>query len=104
VRWVKNLTPICVKPMLGTIFIMEIYGTIIQKVIINPLLVMKELYENELYWRHRVFEKDGKYYEWWEEGAGSHSIDKEKEISKERYEYIQALKIVISKLEKDDKI
>jgi hypothetical protein len=80
---------------------MEIYGTITQKVVINPLSVLKELYEKDLYWRNWVFEKGGKYYEGWEESAGCHVIDMEKEISKERYDYIQALKVIISKLEKD---
>ena len=83
---------------------MEIYGTITQKVSIDPLSVMKQLYEKELYWRNWVFKKEDKYYEGWEESAGSHGIEMEKEIPKERYEYIQALKIVISKLEKDGKI
>lgn len=82
---------------------MEVYGTFTEKVKINPLSVLKELYEKELYWRNWVFEKDGKYYEAWEESAGCHGIEREKEIPKERYNYIQALKTVIYNLEKNEK-
>jgi hypothetical protein len=82
---------------------MEIYASIIQKVNIDPLSVIKELIEKELggaTHRNWVFEKDGKYYHGYE-GGGSHSWDEEELISKEKYDYIRALEQVSKYLMKN---
>lgn len=74
---------------------MKVYANIKQEVIVNPLDIIEELRIKELGdWKSWVFEKEGKYYEGFETGAGSHSWDDEEEISKEKYDYIRALEII----------
>ncbi|MHB8871794.1 MAG: hypothetical protein ACYC5G_05045 [Candidatus Doudnabacteria bacterium] len=82
---------------------MEIHASISQKVYINPENVIEKLIEEELggaAHRNWVFEKDGKYYHGYEGGGGSHSWDEEEPISKEKYDYVVALKLVKEYLSK----
>ena len=80
---------------------MEVYASISQKVNVDPITVVEKLKEIELS-GHRdwVFERDGKYYHGYEGGGGTHSWDEEKEISKEKYDYVRALELVKKHLEK----
>lgn len=79
---------------------MEIHATCIQKVEINPKDVIEKLISDKIGRHGWVFEKDGKYYEEWEESAGSHSFDEKKEIDKELFDYIKALQLVLKYLNK----
>jgi hypothetical protein len=49
-------------------------------------------------YRNWIVEKDGKYYHIHEESAGCHSVDVEDEISKEKYDYVKALQLVLKRL------
>jgi len=80
---------------------MEINANFTQKVIINPKDVIEKLIENEIGWRSWIFEKNGKYYKGFEQSAGCHSFDDEKEITQEKYNYVRALQLVSKWL--DDK-
>jgi len=80
---------------------MEIHGEIRQKVHVDPIQVINKLIEEEIGWRGWVVERDGVYYQGHEVSAGSHSFDKENEISKEKYDYIKALELISNKLGDD---
>ena len=82
---------------------MEVSVTLYQKAHVNPIHVVEKLKELELPWRDWVFEREGKFYQGFEQSAGSHSFDDETEISKEKYEYIKALEVVEKYLKKKEK-
>lgn len=78
---------------------MEIYANTTQLVEINPKEVIKNLIEKEINRSSWVFEKNQKFYRGFEQSAGSHSFTTEEEITKEKYEYIRALQLVLSRLD-----
>jgi len=77
---------------------MKIYADVRQEVNVNPKDVIEKLIEKEIGWRNWIFEKDGKFYRGFEQSMGVHSIDDEEEITKEKYEYIRALELVLKRL------
>jgi hypothetical protein len=79
---------------------MKVYATFSQEVHIEPKQVIKKLIEKEIgdEYRNWIVEKDGKYYHIHEESAGCHSVDVEDEISKEKYDYVKALQLVLKRL------
>lgn len=82
---------------------MEVYADLRQKVDVNPLDVIQGLINKEINHRDWIFVKDGVYYVGFEESAGQHSFDSEKEITKEKYEYIQALEFIKSYIKNNKK-
>lgn len=77
---------------------MKVYADVRSLVEIDPRDVIEKLLEESIGRRGWVFEKDGKYYQGLEVGAGNHSYNDEEEITKEKFDYIKALKLVLSKL------
>jgi len=77
---------------------MEIYASITQKVSIDPIDVIEKLIEKELGSNTWTVQKNNKYFKVWEESAGCHSFEAEKEINKESYEYVEALNLILKKL------
>jgi hypothetical protein len=77
---------------------MEIYADIRQKVQVNPKDVIEKLIEEQVGWHGWAFEKDNLYYRGFEQSAGSHSYDEKEEITKEKYDYIRALQLVLENL------
>ena len=77
----------------------ETNGILYSKVHINPLDVIEILKKKEIGdgW---VFERDGKYYMGYEYGVGCHFIDKEEGISKEKFDMILAIEVIINYFEK----
>ena len=74
---------------------MKIRATFNEEVTIDPIDIIQELIDEVQHgWRSWIFEENGKYYRGWERSAGSHSFDEQEEISKEDYEYYQALKLI----------
>ena len=82
---------------------MQVYADIRQKVEVNPKDVIEKLIEESIGWRSWIFERDGKYYKGYDQSAGSHSYEEEKEISKEQYDYVRALQLVLEKLNANKK-
>ena len=78
---------------------MEIYADFRQKVQVNPKDVIEKLIEKEIGWRNWIFEKDGKFYLGSEQSAGCHSFDVEDEITEDRYRYVEALQLVLKRLD-----
>lgn len=86
---------------------MKVYATIRQEAEVNPLEVIDALKAEALgSWRNWVVERDGSYYLGHEVSMGSHSMDVEDSISKEKYDFIKALEFIKSyiKKTKDDYI
>jgi hypothetical protein len=79
---------------------MEVYADIRQKVIIDPKDVIVTLIKEEIGYGSWIFEKDGLYYRGYEVSAGSHSYDESEEISKERFDYVKALELILIRLNK----
>jgi hypothetical protein len=79
---------------------MELYANINQLVHIDPKLVVENLIKKELGYDKWVFEKEGKFYMGFTQGAGSHSFDDKYEITEEKYRYMQALNVILKYLEK----
>ena len=77
---------------------MEIYTNFRQKVDIEPIDVIQNLLDCSEGYRGWVFEKDGKYYRGYWESGGIHSWEASEEISKEKYEYVLALKSILKYL------
>lgn len=77
---------------------MQINATAVQTVIIDPKEVIQKLLNHTLSHNHWIFKENDKYYEGFEQSAGSHSYDDKIEITKERYEYIRSLQIVLKTL------
>lgn len=79
---------------------MEVYANIKQLVEINPQTVIEKLISKEIGFRAWILEKDGKYYIGFEQSNGGHSFVKEEEITKEKYDYIKALELILEQLKK----
>jgi hypothetical protein len=76
---------------------MIVYGTVNQKVKIDPIDVLEELLD-EVRGNHQnwVFQEHDNYYRGWEQSAGStHSIDMKDEITKEEYDFYMNIKDAI---------
>ena len=71
---------------------------ITHEVVIEPRDVIKKLIENEIGWRSWMLEKDSKYFICTEESAGCHSFKIEKETTKEIYDYVISLQLVLNRL------
>lgn len=82
---------------------MEVLANLVQKVDVNPIDVIDGLRNKEISWRDWVFEKEGKYYHGFEESAGSHSFSSKEEITKAKYDYIEALEFVKAYIKKYNK-
>ena len=76
---------------------MKIYAKLIQEVYIEPKDFIEKLLRDELQGGY-VQETDGKYFEVSEQGAGCHSYETTKEITRERYDYIISLEIALNYL------
>lgn len=79
---------------------MKVYATFRQEAVINPKEVIKNLINKEIGDTNHnwIVEKDDKFYHIHEQSAGCHSFDVENEISKDKYEYIRALELVLKHL------
>ena len=79
---------------------MKVYATFNQEVHIEPKDVIQELIEREIgdAYCNWIIEKDGRYLHIREESVGCHPVELEYEISKDKYEYIKALKLVLERL------
>lgn len=85
---------------------MKVYADIRQEVHIDPKSVIEKLIERELggsTYRNWVKEKDGDYYLVSEESAGRHSYETEEPITKKKYDYIKALRLVLEQLKEEEK-
>jgi hypothetical protein len=78
---------------------MEIYADIRQKVNIDPIDVIQRLINKEITDEGSVFEKDGRYYVELDEYRLGSSV---KETTKEKYEYVRALELILNKLKNDN--
>lgn len=77
---------------------MKVYAKFSQEVYIEPKEVIKNLIQKEIGSDKWVFEKEGKYYLGYLQGAGCHSFHVEEEITEEKYRYVQALQLVLKRL------
>lgn len=77
---------------------MKIHASFRHEVVIDPKDVINKLIEEEIGCRNWVFKENDKYYRHFEESAGQHVIDCKEEITKEKYEYIEALLLVLGTL------
>lgn len=83
---------------------MKIHGRFTEEVEINPLDVIGKLIAEEIGgWRNWIFERDGSYYIGFERSMGSHSMDDETGITKEKYDYIKSLEQIKEYLENKNK-
>lgn len=80
---------------------MKVYADFRQEVEIDSKDVINNLIENQIGFRGWIFEIDEKYYRGYWSGGGTHSWKDSEEISKEKYEYIQALNLVLNYLSDD---
>ena len=80
-----------------------IYKLIKRKVQVDPKEVIQKLIDSEIGHRGWVKKKEDKYYQVDEVSAGQHSFDEEEEITKKKYDYVMALKSVLTHLEKNKK-
>lgn len=76
----------------------EVYANIRQKVWVDPKDVISKLIDKAIGTGNWVFEEDGGYYKGYEQSAGQHSFDEKEAITKDKYEYVQALKLVYENL------
>lgn len=74
---------------------MKIKGTIFTDVVINPIKVIENLITEIIGIDGRVIEKDNKYYKVTEEIFYHGNREEYEEITKESYEYIQALYLIL---------
>lgn len=77
---------------------MIVFAETRMEVSVNPKDVIKKLIESEIGWRNWVFEKDNKYYRGFEISAGTHSFEDAQEITKEKFEYVTALQLVLQRM------
>lgn len=79
---------------------MKVYATFSQEVHVEPKQVIQKLIEKEIgnTYRNWIIEKDGRYLHVHEESAGCHSVEVEDEISKDKYDYVKALQLVLERL------
>ncbi len=82
---------------------MIVFAEITQKVNIAPGDVIQNLIEEELGTAGWIFKENDKYYRGFEQSAGCHSLTDKKEITVEKYEYIQALQLISERLNKSPK-
>lgn len=73
---------------------MKVYGELRHEVVINPIHVVERLIEDEIGWKSWVRESNGKYFKVF----NSRGYDIEEEITKDKYEYIAALRTVLNNL------
>lgn len=78
---------------------MEIYANVKQNVLINPKDVIQKLIDEEIGYDSWTFEKNDKCFKGFEQSAGCHSYDDEVEITREKYDYIKALQLVLKHLD-----
>ena len=78
---------------------MKIYATKTDEVIVNPIAVIQKLLDKQLNGEY-VKEKDGKYYRVIDIG-GSHYMEHDVEITKEKYDYIKALILILNTLKEE---
>lgn len=71
---------------------LEIQATFTEKVQVDPMLVIQKLIDHEIGWNNWVVEKDGKFYK---EYSSYHNTTEKEEISKEVYEYVQSLQLIL---------
>lgn len=69
-----------------------------KKVSVDPVIVIEKILADELKNIFYVLQRDGKYYEHVEVYYGPHSSFEDHEITKDKYDYIEALKLIINKL------
>ncbi len=74
---------------------MILYGTLTQKVNINPRDVIIQLIEDVLGSNGWIFEEDGKFFRGFEE---SRLLDGKEEITRELYKYVEALELINKRL------
>lgn len=71
---------------------MQVYGKFVQKVDIDPMEVLSKLTLKVLNSdSDHVVEKNGKYFKVEEVSMGSHSDERETEITKEEFDYIVSI-------------
>jgi hypothetical protein len=75
---------------------MKIHATLYHEVEVNPIDVLQKLIEDKLGSRTWVIERDGSYFEVYED----HRMDVETPISKGLYDYIRNLEQAIAYLKK----
>lgn len=80
---------------------MKIYATKTDEVIINPIDVINKLLDKELGGAY-IKEKDNNYYMVVDVG-GSHYMEEDVKITKEKYDYIKALLLVKKMLSEGSK-
>ena len=82
---------------------MIVFAEITQKVNIAPGDVIQKLIEEELGTDGWIFKEHDKYYRGFERSAGCHSFSDQKEITLKQYKYIQALQLILERLNKCSK-
>ena len=80
---------------------LEIYVDIRQKALVDPETVIQKLISKEIGQYGWIFVEDDEFYKGWEESAGHRSIDMKEVISKEKYDYVVALKFVLKNLREE---
>ncbi len=73
---------------------MEILGTIITKVDVDPIKVIEALRNEEIGRNSWVFKEEGSYFKGFEVSAGSHSIEDKALIRKGTFDFVTALDLV----------
>jgi len=76
---------------------MKVYGTIREKVDIDPIDVIEKLIKNEI-GEDWVFEEEGYFFQGFEVRGGNHGWDDKKGITKEFYDHIMNLTNVLNYL------
>ena len=77
---------------------MEVYGSSITKVSIDPIVVLDKLVEEVIGDNSWVFEENGKFYMGFYSG-GSHSYQDREEIDRNLYDYVMAIYYIKSNYE-----
>lgn len=77
---------------------MEVYGSSITNVSINPIVVLDKLVEEVIEENSWVFEENGKFYRGFYSG-GSHSYEEREEIDRSLYDYVMAIYYIKSNYE-----
>lgn len=71
---------------------LEIQASFTEKVQVDPIHVIQKLIDREIGWNNWIVEKDGKFYK---ECSSYHNTTEKEEISKEVYEYVQSLQLIL---------
>tara|TARA_R110000796_G_scaffold70936_1_gene160990 strand:+ start:6123 stop:6362 length:240 start_codon:yes stop_codon:yes gene_type:complete len=77
---------------------MEIYAHVTHKVNIEPKDVIQKLIEKSIGNNGFLFKEDEKYYRGHAAITGPYSVDTKQEISKQKYQYIEALELILKEL------